>query len=102
MLLQKYFSFLLIFISTTCWAMLPTQPKEQSHPASAFYPYTLQQEKFKIRDRVVDVYLPQEALLQSQKIPFLVFGHGQAIDNIAYDLTFRHLAQKGIAVIAPM
>lgn len=97
---MKLFAWILLFTNLSS-AQLPTQPTDAAHPGSAAYPFTLQQEKLKINNRSVDIFLPQEAKSSGKKVPVIVFGHGQAIDVLGYELTFKHLARKGIAVIHP-
>jgi serine protease AprX len=83
-------------------AALPSQPTEASHPGSSSYQYTLKRESFQIKGRQVDVFLPAEAEARGEKVPVIVFGHGQAIDVRGYEMSFTHLARKGVAVIHPM
>lgn len=91
----------LLIISSFSYAQVPAQPNDPHHPGSAAYSYTIKQENIQIARRRVDVFLPAEAKNQSRKAPVIIFGHGQAIDVAGYELTFKHLAQKGIAVIHP-
>ncbi len=82
---------------------LPARPIEASHPASSSYNYQVKRSTVKINNRQVDIYLPESASgAQPEKFPVLAYGHGQAIGVEGYDLTFKHLARKGIAVIHPM
>ena len=77
---------------------LPTQPTDQNHPGSAVYAFQVVKETKRVNGRQVDVFLPQGA----KNAPVVVFGHGQAISVEGYELTFQHLARKGVAVIHPM
>jgi dienelactone hydrolase len=90
-----------ILSATMAWAQLPKQPTERSHPSSGDYSYGFKQETIQINGRKISVFLPVPAEPASEKFPVVVFGHGQAIDVLGYELTFKHLAQKGIAVIHP-
>ena len=87
--------------TTLAWAELPKQPTDRSHPSSGVYLYGHKQETIQISGRKVTVFLPVPAQTTTEKFPVIVFGHGQAIDVLGYELTFKHLAQKGIAVIHP-
>lgn len=78
---------------------LPTQPTLASHPGSSVYPNQMTYQSQKIAGRSVDVFLPQAT--NNNKVPVIVFGHGQAIDLSGYKLTFEHLAKKGVAIIFP-
>lgn len=91
----------LFLLSSTALAQLPSQPSDVTHPGSPQYSFSVKQEKIQISGRAVDVFLPLEAKAQGIKVPVIVFGHGQAIDVAGYDLSFQHLAKKGIAVIHP-
>lgn len=81
---------------------LPRQPQEVDHPSSATYDFQLKKESYEQEGRKVDVYLPVSKTREIGSYPVVVFGHGQAIDVSGYDLTFQHLAKKGIAVVHPM
>jgi hypothetical protein len=85
-----------------CLAQLPKQPTDTNHPGSANYNFTSKQTSAQIDGRKVDIFIPVEARSRGLKVPVIIFGHGQAIDVAGYELTFKHLAQKGIAVIHPM
>jgi len=81
---------------------LPRQPLEAGHPSSAVYDFQLKKESYEQDGRKVDVYLPLSKTRETGSFPVVVFGHGQAIDVSGYDLTFQHLAKKGVAVVHPM
>lgn len=83
-------------------AALPPQPIDPAHPGSNHYEYTVKKEVFQFNGRTVDVFLPAEAANKAEKVPVVVFGHGQGINVQGYELTFVHLAKKGIAVVHPM
>lgn len=83
-------------------AEVPSQPTDILHPGSANYEFTFKKENFKTNGRQVNVFLPAESISRNKKAPVVVFGHGQAIDLAGYELTFEHLAKKGVAVIFPM
>ena len=81
---------------------LPRQPEQAGHPSSSVYEYKLKIESYPQDGRKVDVYLPLSNTREIGSFPVVVFGHGQATDVSGYDLTFQHLAKKGIAVVHPM
>ncbi len=93
---------MLILLCHFVFAQVPIQPQNPDHPSSAFYTYSVSKESLQIGDRKVDVFLPLEARQRGEKVPVVVFGHGQAIDVKGYELSFEHLAKKGVAVIHPM
>tara|TARA_B100001248_G_scaffold261335_2_gene252192 strand:+ start:20813 stop:21700 length:888 start_codon:yes stop_codon:yes gene_type:complete len=88
-------------LSATAFA-LPPQPTDPNHPGSATYDYGVSHEKLKIMGRDVDVFLPRAGAFERESFPVVVFGHGQAIKVDGYEMTFEHLAKRGIAVIHPM
>lgn len=90
-----------LMLSTQVSAQVPSQPTASEHPGSAVYKFTLKQEKIQLDGRRIDVFLPAEIKDSAAKAPVIVFGHGQAIDVAGYELTFQHLAKKGIVVIHP-
>lgn len=105
--MQRFFScsFGLILFAFTAQGQafnLPTQPTEAEHPGSAHYRFAVQRESVQINGRKVDVFLPREAVERGEKVPAIVFGHGQGIGVEGYEQSFEHLARKGIAVIHPM
>lgn len=81
---------------------VPDRPTDAQHPGSSNYAFTVQRESIKLNGRQVDTFLPVDPKNPNYKAPVIVFGHGQAIGVEGYETTFRHLAQKGIAVIHPM
>ncbi len=81
---------------------LPRQPELPQHPSSADYDYDLKKESWTENGRKMDLYLPVSKSGQKKLFPVVVFGHGQATDVTGYDLSFQHLAKKGIAVLHPM
>jgi dienelactone hydrolase len=97
----KLFSSILFISVVSSASELPSQPTDPDHPSSAEYPYTLKKESIQVKGRKVEIFLPLEAFKLSEKVPVVVFGHGQAIDVEGYELTFEHLARKGVAVIHP-
>ncbi len=80
---------------------LPDRPSDPQHPGSSTYSHTLQRETVKLNGRQVDVFLPVNSANPTAKAPVIIFGHGQAIGVEGYETTFKHFAQKGIAVIHP-
>lgn len=80
---------------------LPGQPQDKNHPGSAHKSFTSKFESFQVLNRSVEVFLPREAAERGEKVPMIVFGHGQSLDVSVYRTTFEHLAQKGIAVVFP-
>lgn len=85
-----------LFLGSLAQAM-PAQPTAPEHPGSAQYSYQFRRADMTVAGRKIEVFLPQS----SQPVPVIVFGHGQAIDVTGYQLTFEHLAKKGVAVIHP-
>lgn len=81
---------------------LPRQPDLAEHPSSAQYQYDFKIETWTENGRRMDLYLPVSKTGEKKPYPLIVFGHGQATDVTGYDLSFRHLAKKGIAVLHPM
>lgn len=103
---RKYFThktllFSILTFASTLNAAIPPQPMGVTQPGSADYIYSLGQTSFKISGREIQVYYPQEMKSNKIKAPVLVFGHGQAIGASGYELTFKHLARKGVVVIHP-
>ena len=94
--------FFILFSSHVFSQNLPRQPLDAGHPSSAIYEYQLRIESYEQNGRKVDVYLPVSETREIGSFPVVVFGHGQATDVSGYDLTFQHLAKKGIAVVHPM
>lgn len=79
----------------------PPQPTDAAHPASATYKFEVSKSSFQSNGRTVDVFLPVNKNNPAEKFPVIVYGHGQAIDLAGYELSFLHLAKKGIAVVFP-
>lgn len=99
---MKLFS-VLFFVPTFVFSQnLPRQPEQAGHPSSEAYEFQLKRESYEQNGRKVDVYLPLSNTREIGSFPVVVFGHGQATDVSGYDLTFQHLAKKGIAVVHPM
>lgn len=71
------------------------------NPGSAVYSYEFNKLSFSEGGRTVDVFIPVNKSNPNEKFPVIAYGHGQAIDLSAYELTFVHLAKKGIAVVFP-
>lgn len=92
---------IIVFGGVDSFAAIPQRPMGMAQPGSADYPFTLGQATYKVNDRDVQVYYPLELKKSEQKTPILVFGHGQAIGSNGYEMTFKHLAQKGVIVIHP-
>lgn len=78
----------------------PGQPKESGHPGSGVYQYPVKQESLRLLNRKVEMFIPVTPA-PTNKIPLVVFGHGQAISVAGYDMTLKHLAAKGVAVAFP-
>lgn len=80
---------------------LPSQPDSSEHPGSSSYSFTVFRQKMNISGREVEAFCPKEVAQANVKAPVIIFGHGQALDIQSYNLTFDHLAKKGICVIFP-
>jgi dienelactone hydrolase len=80
---------------------LPSQPTSPNDPGSASYSYTLFHEQTTLADRDVEFFAPAEVRDAAQKVPLIVFAHGQSIGADNYRATFEHLAKKGVAVLYP-
>lgn len=80
---------------------LPVQPTALTDPGSAAYSYSLYHDKTTLNGRSVEFFAPAEIANSAQKVPLVVFGHGQALGADNYRLTFEHLAKKGVAVFYP-
>jgi dienelactone hydrolase len=79
------------------------KPTDPNHPGSEIYAYDVKEIKTNLLGRSVEVYLPvAKDATPSKRFPVIVFGHGQAITSSGYNLTFRHLARRGVAVVFPM
>lgn len=81
--------------SKTAW---PPQPTEASDPGSAVYPFTIARESIKIDGRSIAIFYPAEAKNVSKLVPCIIYGHGMMIELTGYELTFTHIARKGVAV----
>lgn len=99
---QLFLGLLLAGVSISAMAEpLPSRPTETSHPGSANYTNQLKKEVLKWGNRSIQVYLPSEAIDRKEKLSLIVFGGGQAMGADSYELTFEHLARKGVAVAFP-
>ncbi len=76
----------------------PERPRGLDQPGSVDYRNSLFKESFRVNGRTVDFFAPKEARDKKEKIPLIVYGHGQAIGLDGYNQTFEHLARKGVAV----
>jgi subtilisin family serine protease/predicted esterase len=78
------------------WADVP-KPLDDDHPGSEqnLIGYQRVVENFLRRQSVA--YIPDRP--DGQPAPVVVFGHGQALGENAYDATLKHLAQKGVAAL---
>lgn len=88
-----------LFIPALAFSQLPQRPQEAQHPSSPAYSYDVSKQTLKFQGRKVELYLPLGKV--KQLVPTVVFGHGQAIDASGYEMSFEHMARKGIAVIHP-
>ena len=78
---------------------LPGPPADPSHPGSLSYTYELEERNLTCGGRELRVYLPKGP---AQKVPVVIYGHGQALNQDHYRETFLHLARKGVAVVYPV
>lgn len=90
----------LMGIVQIAWS-LPQSPQDPEHPSSQLYNFQVKIENWTENKRKMTLYLPLSRITQTELIPLVVFGHGQALDVPAYASTFEHLAGKGIAVLHP-
>lgn len=74
-------------------------PSEPSHPGSKIYSYEAIKRDLRCNGRDVTVFLPSHT--GADKIPAVVYGHGQALGLENYQGTLEHLAKKGVAAIFP-
>jgi predicted peptidase len=92
----------ILFISLFSFSLLatPLVPTDPEHPGSLVYNYDYQKIIFEDGNREIVFYSP---LLNNtnQKVPLIVFGHGQALGYKQYEESFIHFARKGIAVVHP-
>jgi dienelactone hydrolase len=87
-------------ISLSLAQSLPA-PADSLHPGSKVYSYGFAQSKTNCLNRNVDILQPTPSGSVSEKFPVIVFGHGQALDLAHYQMTFEHLAKKGVIVLFP-
>lgn len=79
----------------------PSQPSDQNHPGSSYYPFAMGRDAANVNGREVLIYYPQ-ARQRGQRFPVVIFGHGYTLTAPTYERTFEHLARKGVAVVFPM
>lgn len=75
----------------------PASPQDPTHPGSLDYPHQVVKKTVRCLGRDTPVFLST----RKTKQPFVVFGHGQALDVSHYEKTHQHLAGKGIASAHP-
>lgn len=75
-------------------------PVDPAHPGSEIYKRDFTFQDIKCLNRDFAVYLPNP-IAPGETVPVVVYGHGQALAREVYDLTFKHLARKGVAVVFP-
>lgn len=80
---------------------LPGAPTDPFHPGSKVYSHAFDKKKMSCSGRDITLYLPKQKNAR-ETFPVVVFGHGQALNDSHYQLTFEHLAKKGVATIFPM
>lgn len=80
---------------------LPARPTAPEHPGSASYEFSLETTNLRNGGRTIKLFLPKEAMNAGTPVPVIAFGHGQAMGAEYYNMTFEHLARKGIAVVFP-
>jgi alpha/beta superfamily hydrolase len=88
------------FVGQTAMADAPGQPIDPNHPGSSVYSYGVTQRSTTCAGRDVFIYEPSGAR-SGQTFPVVIYGHGQALGRDVYDLTFQHLAKKGVVVLFP-
>lgn len=98
---MKLFAPLFLFaVAAQAASPLPARPTAPEHPSSSVYTYNVKVDSFTSQGRKVDLFLP-EGIPAGQKVPVILYGHGQAIGVDGYNSTLEHLARKGIAVVFP-
>jgi dienelactone hydrolase len=91
--------FALLLVSLAIAAeKLPERPAQADHPGSANYSFAVEKQSFQIEGRTVDVFMPAGV---KERVPVVVYGHGQATPLSGYQATLEHLARKGVAAIFP-
>ncbi len=73
------------------------KPQDDAHPGSETTLLDFERFEERFLGRTSVAYLPKRT--DGQKAPLLVFGHGQALGEDAYDATLKHLSQKGVAAL---
>ncbi len=72
-------------------------PVENDHPGNTELVVNYERIIVKALNRQSFLYLPQRT--DNIKVPMVVFGHGQALDESAYNKTLEHIASKGSAAL---
>lgn len=94
-----------VIVAATFWTALsalasvdplPGPPIDPLHPGSRIYSRGFVVKKVKLLGRDGELFLP-EPVSAGERVPIVVFGHGQAMSGKNYRDTFEHLAKKGIA-----
>ncbi len=91
---QILFSLIFFSLNTMAQVSLPT---EADHPGNSQLTVPYQRVVIKTLNRDSYLYIPQRS--DGVKAPLVVFGHGQALDESAYDKTLQHIASKGAAAL---
>jgi len=73
------------------------KPQDDAHPGSEMTLLDFERVEERFQGRTSVVYLPKRT--DGKKAPLIVFGHGQALGEDAYDATLKHLSQKGVATL---
>ena len=96
---MKNFALTLLLSSTALAQELPGSPSSAQHPGSKIYAYTVERKDVRCEGRDVAVFYPRE--VATQRLPLVVYGHGQALGVEHYEQTLRHLAGKGAIALHP-
>ncbi len=93
----------LIILGTLSLSLMavPSAPVDPEHPGYLTRGQSVMEVAIStIRSGSV-LYLPQTSSVLEQKIPLIVFAHGQALKVKHYELLFKAMASKGFAVLYP-
>ncbi len=96
-----FFALSFILLSGGAFALpeLPSAPLDPAHPGSKVYPFSFNEQKLTCLGRDVVLFLPILPASTMDRIPVVVYGHGQALELENYRGTLEHLARKGVASV---
>ncbi len=97
--MQRFLITLVLILGVSVALAQVPAPADTSHPGNETA--VLSFERFEIKElgRTSPLYLPKRT--DGKKVPLVVFGHGQALNETHYDKTLEHLAKKGVAALFP-